>query len=305
MPIESTVTSTRLPGGRLSNAQRPLKAAVLTLLGGGLVAWVPLSLLPASFLAGSRSSMVFLGLTIGLLVVALGLFLLAYPHASVGIGALVVVLSIVAFPATLGGLLVGSVLGICGGASAVAWRPAPQGSVLEVRPGGVIRRAEAFAVDLVVFVTTYGLAAGLAFSDEVQTWPGFAAVVGLSWAAVNLPGTVVAGGSPGKLAADLRVVGPGGQPPGLVRTLVREVLRLVAVATVVGAVTAAVRGDRRGVHDLVAGTRVVHRQVVPAATGEEEDVVLDLRDDRGPDEDDEHADGVVDLTDPSRVATGP
>ena len=70
--------------------------------------------------------------------------------------------------------------------------------------------------------------------------------------------TALAGGSFGKLATRLRVVRDDGgrMPPDLLRSLARAVLVCLVIPPLV------FRPDRRGLHDLVAGTRTVRLQDV-------------------------------------------
>lgn len=63
--------------------------------------------------------------------------------------------------------------------------------------------------------------------------------------------TALTGGSFGKLATRLRVVGIGGGPPDLLRSLLRAVLVCLVIPPLV------FKPDGRGLHDLAAGTRTV------------------------------------------------
>lgn len=69
--------------------------------------------------------------------------------------------------------------------------------------------------------------------------------------------TALTGGSFGKLATRLRVVSMHGDPDGRGRppTLLRSVLRSVLVALVIPPLV--FKPDRRGLHDLAAGTATV------------------------------------------------
>jgi uncharacterized RDD family membrane protein YckC len=61
----------------------------------------------------------------------------------------------------------------------------------------------------------------------------------------------------GKMAMGVRVVDVSGEPIGMGRAIVRTLGYLVSEATLgVGFLIAALRSDRRALHDLIAGTRV-------------------------------------------------
>lgn len=63
--------------------------------------------------------------------------------------------------------------------------------------------------------------------------------------------TALTGGSFGKLATRLRVVGSNGAPPDLLRSLLRAVLVCLVVPPLI------FKPDGRGLHDLAVGTRTV------------------------------------------------
>jgi uncharacterized RDD family membrane protein YckC len=61
----------------------------------------------------------------------------------------------------------------------------------------------------------------------------------------------------GKMAMGVRVVDLSGEPIGMGRAIVRTLGYLISEATLgVGFLIAALRADRRALHDLIAGTRV-------------------------------------------------
>jgi resuscitation-promoting factor RpfA len=71
-------------------------------------------------------------------------------------------------------------------------------------------------------------------------------------------GIVLTGGTPGMLAAGLRVVGPDGRRPSPGRSAVRAALGVLAAAPLgVGILLALFTRSGRGAHDLGAGTWVV------------------------------------------------
>jgi uncharacterized RDD family membrane protein YckC len=149
--------------------------------------------------------------------------------------------------------------------------PRPDRRVLWARdvgdaaPAGIVRRGIALAVDLMVVAALerigWALAAGLA-----SIGPGLqlaAQAFGLTWilvvpAAYFVLGHGTAGRTVGKWLLGARVVDEQGAPIGYVRALGRCVATLIAVLPFgLGLALAALRSDRRGVHDLLAGTRVL------------------------------------------------
>jgi len=133
-----------------------------------------------------------------------------------------------------------------------------------VRPGGVWARALALTVDLCVvgglllgatLARALGVAAPRLFlvSEAMAvTWSLFAP----SAYFVLAHGT--AGQTVGKWLLGLRVVDRDGAAIGYAHALGRYVATLAAAAPAgLGLVVAAFRRDRRGLHDLLAGTRVV------------------------------------------------
>ena len=105
---------------RLWRRTRPFASSVLLILAGLLVLWGPLNLLQYAFLPGS---MLWAALLVGTLLVLMGVIQLIAPFHSLITGAIGIVLSLVSLFVALGGLGIGMILGIIGGALAVAWRP--------------------------------------------------------------------------------------------------------------------------------------------------------------------------------------
>ncbi len=134
-----------------------------------------------------------------------------------------------------------------------------------VAPAGVLRRGVALAVDLALVAILerigWALAVGLA-----ALGPGLhlvAQAFGVTWLCVApvayfalCHGT--AGQTIGKRLLGARVVDVEGAPIGYVRALGRCVATaLAALPFGIGLALAGLRRDRRGLHDLLAGTRVV------------------------------------------------
>lgn len=129
------------------------------------------------------------------------------------------------------------------------------------RPGGVWRRGVALAVDLFVVWTL--LRAGDLVAGRLTRWDLLARAFGIAWVLV-VPVAYVAlsqgtaGRTLGKWLLGIRVVGEDGRPIGYGRALGRAVAWGVSAGLLgLGFLVAAVREDRRALHDLVAGTRVV------------------------------------------------
>lgn len=143
-------------------------------------------------------------------------------------------------------------------------------------PGRIVSRV----VDSIMFIPIRLLVVALVALTGVPSWvAGWVAGVGLAFS-VTVP-TAIWGRSPGKRFMGLRVERVGGEPPGWTAAVVREIALYgsVAAARLVGwavdryavevgdgvtwamvAVLIAVplfRSDRRMVHDLIAGTRVL------------------------------------------------
>jgi uncharacterized RDD family membrane protein YckC len=107
---------------------------------------------------------------------------------------------------------------------------------------------------------TFGRNIYVSSSDSVTMTP-FVLVTGLL-VFVLLQG--LTGATPGKLVTGLRVVGPDGRRPGLLRALVRTVLWVVDgfpwPIPILGWLIAVCNRRRRRLGDMVAGTVVVRRR---------------------------------------------
>ncbi len=105
------------------NRFRPLLGGILTLLGGGIVLWVGISIAPMLFLPGS--GLYWAGMVIGTLICTLAIIAVAYPPMHITIGAVIVVLSVLSFVGAAGGFIIGGIMGLLGGALIVAWEALP------------------------------------------------------------------------------------------------------------------------------------------------------------------------------------
>lgn len=101
---------------------RPFWAGLLSMLGGAAVAAGPVSLL--HIVAFTQSS-VPLGAAVGILIFIMGLLEWIFPFYAILTGVITVVLALVSLiSSSFGGLFIGMLLSLVGGAMAVAWRPA-------------------------------------------------------------------------------------------------------------------------------------------------------------------------------------
>jgi uncharacterized RDD family membrane protein YckC len=132
-------------------------------------------------------------------------------------------------------------------------------------PAGFWRRAIALAVDLALVVPLVRLGLWLA-AVLASLAPGFdlvAQAFGLTWLYFTPPAYFVlghgtAGQTVGKRLVGVRVIDEGGGPIGYVRALGRCAATVLAALPLgIGLVVAGLRWDRRGLHDFLAGTRVV------------------------------------------------
>jgi hypothetical protein len=76
--------------------------------------------LPFALLPGST---VWAGVLVGALLVVMGLIQLLAPSYALITGAIAIVLSLISLLVAVGGLGIGMILGLIGGAIGVAWRP--------------------------------------------------------------------------------------------------------------------------------------------------------------------------------------
>ncbi|MGE5371612.1 MAG: DUF6114 domain-containing protein [Solirubrobacterales bacterium] len=102
-----------------ANRKRPAIGALFVTLGGALVLWVGISIAPILFLPGS--GLYWSGMVMGLVLTGLGFMAGLVPRYHLGIGLAAMVFSILSFVGAAGGLLVGGLLGLTGGAFLVSW----------------------------------------------------------------------------------------------------------------------------------------------------------------------------------------
>jgi len=132
-------------------------------------------------------------------------------------------------------------------------------------PAGVQRRFVALVVDLfvVVILWTIGTQLAVELARRAPRVDLVAQALGRAWQLVVPAAYFVlchgtAGQTLGKRLLGARVVDESGAPLGYLRALGRCLATIVAVMPLgLGLVMAGFRQDRRGLHDLLAGTRVV------------------------------------------------
>ncbi len=138
---------------------------------------------------------------------------------------------------------------------------APMAAVL--RPAGFWVRTLAVAIDGLWIAALVGL--GVALPILLDLSASLASLVsagtGLLSAALVIAGWAKWGTTPGKRALGLYVCQPGGPPGiGVGRALLRWVAYMVSMALLgVGFLLVAFNKDKRGLHDLIAGTAVGRR----------------------------------------------
>lgn len=100
---------------------RPFWGGLWCILGGSVIAYGPTTAFKVIFIAGSS---VWLGILVGVLVAAMGLFLWFTPQVRQVVGILAVLFSMVSLiTSDYGGFLIGMLLGTIGGAMGFAWAP--------------------------------------------------------------------------------------------------------------------------------------------------------------------------------------
>ena len=105
---------------RLWRKTRPFWGSILLILAGLLVLWGPIEFLPFALLPGNS---IWAGILVGALLVVMGLIQLLAPSYALITGAIAIVLSLISLLVAVGGLGIGMILGLIGGAIGVSWRP--------------------------------------------------------------------------------------------------------------------------------------------------------------------------------------
>jgi len=134
------------------------------------------------------------------------------------------------------------------------------------RPAGFWIRAVALGLDFVVLFLvelSLGAVAGLVGGSEVESSLGLAPMVwiftmifaGLYTSTMHS----ISGQTVGKMLLRVRVVDLDGRPPGFGAALLRHIAYFISLGIFgLGYLMAALRQDKRALHDLIASTRVEH-----------------------------------------------
>ncbi|WP_462413356.1 DUF6114 domain-containing protein [Neobacillus sp. Marseille-QA0830] len=101
-------------------ARRPFWGATLCILSGLVILWVPAKLYEVAVAPGS---IIFVGFFLGGLTLLLGVLSYIMPRLSTLLGVLAIFSSVLSIMGALGGFLIGTILGILGGAMLIAWKP--------------------------------------------------------------------------------------------------------------------------------------------------------------------------------------
>jgi uncharacterized RDD family membrane protein YckC len=136
----------------------------------------------------------------------------------------------------------------------------------EPSPAGFWIRVAASVIDYVVFLVVefvLGVAAGLVWGREIVDLPLFKATVwvfmlvfGIAYLAVL---HAIGGQTVGKLLVRVRVTALNGRTLTFGVALLRALAWLLSLLSLgLGFIVVGVRRDKRALHDLIAGTRVVH-----------------------------------------------
>jgi uncharacterized RDD family membrane protein YckC len=153
--------------------------------------------------------------------------------------------------------------------STPAWTPyrraVDEPAAVDLAPGGLRRRGIALAIDLVIafILWTIGTQLAISFAKLAPRLDLVAQALGQSWhlvvpAAYFVLSHGTAGQTLGKRLLGVRVVDESGEPIGYLRALGRGLATIVAAIPLgLGLAAAWLRRDRRGLHDLLAGTRVI------------------------------------------------
>jgi hypothetical protein len=123
---------------RTWRGERPFWAGVFTFKAGLPILYWPYAHLDVGGIPLALSTTSGAGsLTIGVLLMTLGLALWYRPHLRVFAGIATLLLSLISFPiANFGGLFLGVISGLIGGSLACAWMPPPTAAPTEEGPSG-------------------------------------------------------------------------------------------------------------------------------------------------------------------------
>jgi hypothetical protein len=116
------MSSTQSKRKRFKNwrARRPFWGAAMSVLSGIIILSVPVQLYE---IAAAPGSMIVIGLFLGGLTLLMGILGFIMPRLSTLLGILAILSSVLSIMGALGGFLIGTILGIVGGAVMIAWKP--------------------------------------------------------------------------------------------------------------------------------------------------------------------------------------
>jgi len=138
----------------------------------------------------------------------------------------------------------------------------PEGIALHLRPAGVVPRALAWGIDLLLrLVVLWGFAVVLAFMRNAGLGVYLLVLFTLLWLYPVLFELFWHGQTPGKRALGLRVIGADGAPVGWVASSTRNLLRTVDMLPLgyaLGTLASLADPCGRRLGDIAAGTLVVH-----------------------------------------------
>ena len=140
----------------------------------------------------------------------------------------------------------------------------PEGIALALRPAGVVARAGAFAIDLLIRGALM-LVVSMVLTPLGRFGSGLALILwfALEWFYPVLFELLPSGATPGKRALGLRVTMDSGLPITPAASLLRNLLRtadFLPFAYGLGLATVLMRSDFKRLGDIAAGTIVVHVQ---------------------------------------------
>jgi uncharacterized RDD family membrane protein YckC len=140
----------------------------------------------------------------------------------------------------------------------------PEGIALALRPAGVVARAGAFAIDLMIRGALM-LVVSMVLTPLGRFGSGLALILwfALEWFYPVLFELLPSGATPGKRALGLRVTMDSGLPITPAAALLRNLLRtadFLPFAYGLGLATVLMRSDFKRLGDIAAGTIVVHVQ---------------------------------------------
>jgi uncharacterized RDD family membrane protein YckC len=140
----------------------------------------------------------------------------------------------------------------------------PEGIALALRPAGVVARAGAFAIDLLIRGALM-LVVSMVLTPLGRFGSGLALILwfALEWFYPVLFELLPRGATPGKRALGLRVTMDSGLPITPAASLLRNLLRtadFLPFAYGLGLATVLMRSDFKRLGDIAAGTIVVHVQ---------------------------------------------